>query len=293
MIVFINGEFVPEADAKVSIFDRSFLYGDGLFETVRICNGKPFRWAGHLDRLQCGAGFLAIDIPYTHEAVTRFASQLIAKNQVTEALLRLTLSRGVGARGYSPKGADRPTLVMTLHPLGTPHSEPAVSADCDPETSAPPQWQAHTTSLRLAAGDRLAEFKTCNKLIQVLARSEAEAAGADEALLMNTEGFVVEAATGNLFWIQDGTVFTPPLSDGVLRGITRGVVCELCRDLGLPMREAHVTLPQLHRVDAAFLSLSSLGIVELSHIDGASLGRSPMVATLFNAYHALVRAECA
>lgn len=284
MTVFLNGHFVPEAEARVSVFDRSFLYGDGLFETIRVANGKPFRWAQHLERLERGAEFLGMQAPFPPEALGRFATELIARNQMTEALLRLTLSRGVGVRGYSPKGADQPTLVMTLHPMGAPVSEPT--------PSDPIRWRAHTASFHLPANEPLAQFKTCNKLAQILARAEAEAAGADEALLTNTDGFVVEGASSNLFWIQNGSVCTPPLTDGILRGVTRGVVCELCATLRLPVRERHLRPLELLQTDAVFVSLSSLGIVELAAIDGTRLGNSPVVNQLANAYQALVRAEC-
>ena len=116
MTVFLNGEFVPEERATVSVFDRSFLYGDGLFETMRIVNGRPFRWEQHLKRISSGAGFLKIRLPKCFASLRASADQLIAANQMPESLLRLTLSRGVGLRGYSPKGADEPSLVMSLHP---------------------------------------------------------------------------------------------------------------------------------------------------------------------------------
>ena len=285
MIVFLNGQFVSDADAVVSVFDRSFLYGDGLFETLRVSRGKPFRWAAHMERLAQGARFLGIKLPFAPAPLLAAAQELIARNAMPEALLRLTLSRGVGVRGYSPKGADQPTLVMSLHPFGAPAS--------GSETGAPLRWRANTAVVRLPAGDALAQFKTCNKLAQVLARSEAEAASADEALLMNTDGHVVEAATGNLFWVQGETVFTPPLADGILRGITRGVVVELCGQLGLPFKEANVTPAQLKQADAAFLSLSSFGIIELSEIDGVQVGRCAIVTKLFEAYNKLLRIECA
>src|ERR1017187_269469 len=168
MLIFLNGQIVPEEQAVVSIFDRGFLYGDGLFETMLVFNGKPFRWAQHLQRLQCGAEFLKIKLPFTNEALRSSVAELVVKNQMPDSLLRLTLSRGVGVRGYSPKGAERPTLVMSLHPA------PPINA---PKT---PGWRLITSSFRLPAGEPLAQFKTCNKLPQVLARAEADAAGADE-----------------------------------------------------------------------------------------------------------------
>ena len=293
MTVFLNGQFVPEAEAKVSVFDRSFLYGDGLFETVRISNGKPFRLQPHLQRLEQGAEYLGIKVPYSVAALSGFVNELTARNAMKEALLRITLSRGVGVRGYSPKGANQPTLVMSLHPFGVPISESVSTERAGSEIGAPVRWRAHLASVRLPAGDALAQFKSCNKLAQVLARAEAEAAGADEALLLNTDGFVVEAATGNLFWVQAGSVCTPPLADGILRGITRGVVLEICQQLDMPVQEVNVRPEDLCGVDAVFLSLSSYGIVELSGIGEAAVGRSPIVTKLFQTYSELLRSECA
>ena len=292
MTAFLNGQFVAEAQAVVSVFDRSFLYGDGLFETMRVANSKPFRWTLHLDRLERGAEFLGIKVPFSREALASFAAELIANNQLPEALLRLTLSRGIGARGYSPKGADKPTLVMTLHPFGAPVSNPARPKHAGSETGVPIRWRVRTASFRLPAGEPLAQFKTCNKLAQILARAEAEAAGADEALLLNTDGFVVEGASSNLFWIEHGTVCTPPLASGILPGVTRGVVCELCAKLNLTVRESALRPADLIKADAAFLSLSSHGIVELAEIDAAKLSLSPITHQLHEACAALVQEEC-
>src|SRR5438874_2265770 len=125
MRVFVNGQFVPEEEAVVSVLDRGFLYGDGLFEAVRIFNGQPFRWFQHLERLQRGAEFLGIKLPFSPDALRGFAEELILQNEMPDSLLRLTLSRGIGPRGYSPKGAEQPTIVMSLHPVPALHQEKA------------------------------------------------------------------------------------------------------------------------------------------------------------------------
>ena len=271
MMVFLNGQLVPEERAMVSVFDRGFLYGDGLFETVRIGRGKPFRWAQHLERLQRGAEFLGLQLPLTEAALGKAARELIALNALPDGLLRVTLSRGVGLRGYSPRGADRPTLVMSLHPL------PGVK-------EAARGWRLVTSARRLPAGEALAQYKTANKLAQILARAEADAVGADEALLLNTDGLVIEGASSNLFWIQAGTVCTPPITSGVLAGITRGVVLELGRELALPVQETTVTQVELRRAEGVFLTLSSLGVVVAAELDGVPLAQSPLVEKLHRAY---------
>jgi aminodeoxychorismate lyase len=279
MTVFLNGEFVPEEKAVVSIFDRSFLYGDGLFETIRVFNGQPFRWAAHLERLQRGAEFLRIRVPFSGEALRGFAGQLVKENQAGQSLLRVTLSRGAGVRGYSPKGAERPCLAMSLHPA------PAIDGQ------QPPQWRIVTSSFRLPAGEPLAQFKTCNKLPQILARAEADAAGAEEAVLLNTDNEAAEGTSSNLFWISEGGVCTPPLSSGILPGVTRDVVSEICRKLGITFRQAAIGPKKLLSSEGVFFSLSSVGIAEAVRLDGKSLKQSAWVRKLHTAYWELVEEE--
>jgi branched-chain amino acid aminotransferase len=278
VIVFLNGQFVPEEQAVVSVFDRSFLYGDGLFETIRIFRGRPFRWADHMERFRRGADFLKIRIPHEADELLAFTVQLIERNRLPDSLLRITLSRGVGLRGYSPRGANQPTLVISLHPA------PAI-------TQPPPAWRVIIASVRLPASEPLAEFKTGNKLPQILARAEADAAGADEALLLNTNGEVVEGSSSNLFWIKDSTICTPPLPSGILPGVTRLVVSEICHCLALTRRETSITPAELPQSDGAFLSLSSQGIIEIAALNGFNLARSPLTAKIRDAYLSLTQTK--
>jgi len=279
MLVFLDGRFLPKDQALVSVFDRSFLYGDGLFETMLVLNGKPFRFDQHVERLQRGAEFLKIRLPFSAPVLREFASELIRVNQMPDAILRLHLSRGAGQRGYSPKDANQPTLIMALHS----HSPVNLRQ--------PPQWRLITSSFRLPAGEPLAKFKTANKLPQILARAEAEAKNADEGLLRNTDGHVIEAAGSNLFWIANRAVCTPSLDSGILPGVTRAVVFELCEQLSVPIREENIHPENLRRQDGVFLSLSTLGIVEAAESDGQVLGRSDLTSQIREAYWALVRRE--
>jgi aminodeoxychorismate lyase len=280
MIVFLNGQFVPESQAVVSVFDRGFLYGDGLFEGIRVFNGRLFRWKQHMERFQLGANFLRIAVPFSAEAIEEFATRLIFENQMPNSLLRLTLSRGVGPRGYSPRHADQPTLVMATYPMASV------------EPSNPPAWRVFISSFRLPAGEPLARLKNLNKLPQVLARAEADAEGAEEALLLNSDGYVVEGSTSNLFWITNGTVCTPPLPSGILPGVTRAVIVELCGKIGVVVREENIGLAELHGMDGAFLSLSSNGIAEVAFVNGKPQKRSPVAKRLSEAYWNLVQTEC-
>jgi aminodeoxychorismate lyase len=272
MIVFLDGELVPEELAVVSVFDRGFLYGDGLFETIRVSGARPFLWDEHIARLERGAAFLKIQVPFPADVLQKHAEVLIQRNQLPEALLRLTLSRGIGPRGYSPRGAVKPRLVMSMHPF------PATDSAC------PAQWSLVTASVRLPAAEPLAQFKTCNKLAQIMARSEADAAGVQESLLLNTDGFVVEASSSNLFWIIGGNVITPPLMSGVLAGVTRAMVLELCQGLGIATQEGTIRPEELAKAEGVFLSLSSVGIAEGVSLDAHQLARSPLVPRIAKAY---------
>ena len=256
--------------------DRAFLYGDGLFETMRLVHGRPFRWQEHAERLKQGADFLKIKLPFSSTKLHEFAVKLAAKNKTPDTLLRLTLSRGVGAHGYSPKNAIKPTLVMSLRPV--------------PKTGQGKvtQWNLVTSSFHLPADDPLAAFKTCNKLAQVMARAEADAVGADEALLANTNGFIVEGASSNLLWTNRGVVYTPPLAAGILPGVTRTVVLEIAAKLKIPVRQKNIRLKELMKSNGIFLSLSSFGIVEAKSLNGKTVNKSPITRQIACAYDGLL-----
>ena len=276
-IAFVNERFVPEEQAAVSIFDRAFLYGDGLFASIRVCNGRPFRWGRHMLRMHRGANFLGITIPFPDARLREFATELIRLNGLREAVVRLTISRGTGARGYSPKSATRPTVVMTLHPL-----EPI---------GASGSWRLRTSTFTLRSADPLSYFKSCNRLVQVLARSEAEAAGFDEALLLNDAGHAVETASGNLFWIEDENVCTPPLGTGILPGVTRSVIFEICEALGRRVQEQNIGREQLLAAQGAFTSMSSLGVVEITAIDDKTIANAEFISAVREAYDDVLRWE--
>jgi branched-chain amino acid aminotransferase len=270
MLVFLNGQFVPEAQAVVPVNDRGFMYGDGLFETMRVCGGRPFRLAQHLERLMRGADLLKIKCPFTPKELQEFAGQLIGQNKMPEAILRLTLTRGPGERGYTPRTDGRPTVVMTLHDA--------------PLLEGPIQWSLITSSYRIPAADPLSSFKTLNKLTHVMARSEAVEQGADEALLVNTNGEVAETTSGNLFWVYQDNICTVPTGRGVLPGITRAVVLEICQTLGLPTNKRVIKPEALRSSEGIFITQSALGIVPVAAFNGEPVAPSPLVAQISRAY---------
>ncbi len=279
MIVFLNGNFLPEADAVVPLNDRGFLLGDGLFETIRVAQGRPFRLAQHLERLARGADFLKIKLPFTAKEIQKFAGELIGKNNLPDAVLRVTLTRGPGARGYSTKGADQPTLALTLQPL-------------PPENGGEPLlWSLVTSSFRIPASDALSSFKSTSKILNVLARAEAEEKGADEALLVNTNGEVAETAGGNIFWIYRDKICTVPTGRGVLPGITRAVVLEICQALGLETNKRVIKPEMLRNAEGIFVTQSALGLIPVAAFDGQPVAPSPLVDQIASAYSEMLVRE--
>jgi aminodeoxychorismate lyase len=272
MIVFLNGKFVPEEQAVVSIFDRGFLYGDGVFEAIRIRGGKPFRWEQHIKRLHDGADLLKLRIPYSTEELLQRVLELSQKNDMQEAILRLYISRGIGQRGYSPKGANNPFLAMALFPV------PEI------DVNNPPLRKVIFAKIRVPEGHPITRIKSTNKLIQVLARAEADDAGADEALLINGSGHVAEGTSCNVFWIDGNTVCTPAIECGALPGITRDLVLELCEKLRICTEETTASPRKLVASDGVFLSHTTMGVVEVEQLDGKTIKRSPLVQTIQKAY---------
>jgi branched-chain amino acid aminotransferase len=277
MLVFLNGHFLPEAQAVVPVNDRGFLLGDGLFETMRVVNARPFRMAQHLERMTRGADFLKIKPPFTPNELEKFAAQLVEQNKMPDSILRVTLTRGPGERGYSPKNAGTPTLVMTLH--------------ATPSLENPVEWNLVTSSFHILATDPLSSFKTTSKILHIMARAEAAEKGADEALLINTNGEVAETASGNLFWVYQDKICTVPTGRGVLPGITRAVVLEICQSLGLQVNKRVIKPEALRNSAGIFVTQSALGITPVSVFDGEPVAPSPLVDQIAQAYNEMLAKE--
>lgn len=258
--IWMNGLLLPASEARVSIWDRSWMYGDGLFETFRIHNGRPFRWQDHWKRFEKGARQLRMVLPFDESELKIALHGVLQANQLEAGMGRIHLSRGVGVRGYSPRGADSPIVVVAALPF--PH---------------PPAHRAHgltlhLSSVRLVTEDPVGAYKTASKLSIILAQLEAEESGASAALLTDGLGDVGETSRGNLFWVEpSGRIATSPLSTGILDGVTRKVVLEICDELDLEHVEARITPSQLLSQSGAFVTGSSFGLEAVAEIN-----QSPM-----------------
>jgi branched-chain amino acid aminotransferase len=279
MIVFLNGNFLPESEAVISINDRGFLLGDGLFETIRVVNSRPFRMAQHLERMTRGLNFLKITPSFTPKELQKFAVDLVGRNKLPDSILRVTITRGGGPRGFSPKASGIPTVAMTLSPL------PATNPD------EPLQWSLVTSPFRVPASDPISSYKSTSRILNILARSEAESRGADEALLLNTNGEAAEAAGGNMFWVYREQICTVPTGRGVLPGITRAVVLEICQALGLTTNKRVIKPEMLRNAEGIFITNSALGIVPVVSFDGEPVAPSPLVDQIATAYNEMLLNE--
>jgi len=271
MEIFLNGEFIQEEEARVSVFDRGFLYGDGVFETLRVYNGKPFLLDRHLGRLAHSLGGLYINDPYDFEQWYDYVKELIVRNNAKESILRIQVSRGVGKRGYTSSGNYSPTAVISLH-------------DAPPVNDKGHQLDLIAASGILADHDPLSTLKTSNKLVNIIAMREAERAEAHDAVLFNGQGYTTETSSSNIFIILEGKLYTPPLASGCLAGITRGYVLELAAELGIDSLQKDLELEQLKNSEGFFLTNSIQEIQPVKSLNGDSINQSPVTSELQRVY---------
>lgn len=253
---FVNGRFVPEKQAVVSITDRGFLYGDGVYETIRIYGGKPFLLHDHLRRLNNSMQGLKLPPPMSLIEIGRAIQKLIGVNKLKDAVVRVTITRGSGPRGFDTAGCGKPTIAIAASAFSGPPPEnynrgimaAVVSVRRTDPKAVPP------------------EIKSNNCLNQILARMEASELGAQEAILLTPAGQVCEASAGNVFVVKDGVVLTPRLDGHLLPGITRDWVMRLAREAGYPVREEKLGITTLTAADEIFLTNSTMEIMPVTRL---------------------------
>jgi aminodeoxychorismate lyase len=272
MTVFVNGNFVSDDQAVISVFDRGLMYGDGCFETIRVYGGKPAFWSEHLERLS--QTLKALSIPYLVDSnhLAWLARKLIEDNQVSNGVLRLQITRGLGHRGYSMEGADHPSLIVSIHPL-----PPGINDGFK-------VWKIRTSATRIDVESPLTGFKSSNKLLQILGKAEADIYQVDDVLFLTRNGHASETSSSNLFWFDGETICTPPLSAGILPGITRGVVIEIFQGRKNPVQERLITLQELQEQKIIFLTQSVWEIMAVFSLDGCPCLQSSAVESLRKEY---------
>lgn len=282
-IVYLNGEYLPASQAKVSVFDHSFLYGDGCFETIIVRQGRPFRLDEHITRLFRSATVLRIRIPLAPEALAAAVLETVRRNGFQDAYTRITLSRGEGYASADPRLAEKATLVIIAYDLG---GHPA-----ERFTSKGPGMRCIIASTRrtppVCVEPRL---KANNYLNQIFARMEAVAAGVDDAIMLDIANFVTETPSRNIFVVRDGKLLTPR-AHNVLNGITREVVMDLAQKNGWPVAEADLTAYDLYTADEVLTTSTAGGIKAIVEVDGRPIGngqKGPITRALGEQYEAML-----
>lgn len=261
-LIYIDGEFYPKSQAKVSVFDHGYLYGDGIFEGIRAYNGRIFRCEEHIDRLYKCAKAIALDILLTKEEVTEAMLETVRRNNLKNAYIRLIVSRGVGDLSLSPKKCPKATVVIIADEI-----------QLYPQEMYEKGLNAITSSVRRNSPASLdPQIKSLNYLNNVLARIEADRYGAAEALMLNHEGVVAECTGDNVFIVVDGKVYTPPIYVGALDGITRKMAIEACKRLGIEVYEKEFTLFNLYNADECFFTGTAAEVIAVTKVDGRTIG---------------------
>jgi branched-chain amino acid aminotransferase len=282
MKIYIDGKYFDEASAKISVFDHGLLYGDGIFEGIRAYNGRVFKLKEHIDRLYCSAKSILLDIPISHAEVAQAVVQTCRDNQVRDGYIRLVVTRGVGSLGLNPRGCKRPSIIIIA---GKIQLYPPELYQKGMDIITVPTVRNLHSALNPA-------IKSLNYLNNILAKIEANNAGCEEAVMLNSEGFVAECTGDNLFIIKDRSLLTPPLSAGALYGITRRVVMDIAADGGLKVSETTLTRYDLFNADECFLTGTGAEIVPVVRIDGRQIGDGkpgPETRKLVSQYHALTK----
>ncbi len=280
MKIFIDGKFYSERDAKISVFDHGFLYGDGVFEGIRAYNGRVFKLKEHIDRLFYSAKAILLEIPMSHQKISQAVIDSCRVNKIRDGYIRLVVTRGVGTLGLNPKSCKKPSTVIIAGKIQV--YPPEVYAQGIDIVTVPTTRNLHS-ALNPA-------IKSLNYLNNILAKIEANNAGCQNGLMLNAEGFVSECTVDNVFIIKNGDVFTPPLSAGALYGITRHTVMELAVQNGLKVSEPNLTRYDLYNADECFLTGTGAEIMPVIKIDGRVIGTGKpgnLTRKLVQEYHAL------
>jgi branched-chain amino acid aminotransferase len=260
--VWIDGQITSGAEARIPVFDHGLLYGDGLFEALRINSGRVFRMEKHLARLAAGAKAMGIELPGGLEGMQQVVLETARAHAEPDAYVRLIVTRGDGGLGVDPSSCPRPRVICIVGRIQLYPAEKLVRG-----------IDLVTVSLRRPPADSLdPRVKSLNYLTNVLSRREATLRGADEALVLNHDGLVAEASVANVFAVLSGELVTPPATQGALEGITRGALLELAKEHGIACSERPIGRFDLFAADEVFLSGTAARVVPVATLDGQAIG---------------------
>ena len=283
-VIYVNGRFMAKEEATVSVYDHGYLYGDGVFEGIRVYGGRIFKLDAHVHRLFDSAHTLGIQIPLSREEMTQAILETVRRTGFRDAYIRPVVSRGAGDLGIDPRKCPRPNVVIIVD-----------SIQLYPEEAYRKGLRMITTSTRQRPVDVLnPRIKTCNYLNNILARMEANLVGVDEGLMLTTQGYVAECTADNVFVVKSDRVLTPPAHLGILQGITRQTVLDVCGGLGIAAGEQILTLHDMYTADECFLTGTGVEMGPVVELDGRRIGTGrpgPITMRILAAFRELAARE--
>jgi branched-chain amino acid aminotransferase len=280
--IYLDGQFLDEPDAKISVFDHGLLYGDGVFEGLRSYSGRVFRLDTHLDRLWASARAISLEIPLAKEVVARAVNETLAANKLIDGYVRLLVTRGAGSLGLDPNRTKNPQVIVIADTISL---YPQEFYDKGLRIVTAATQRVHSAALS-------PRIKSLNYLNNIMAKLEGLQAGCVEALMLNHKGEVAECTGDNVFVVRSGRLLTPPPDAGILEGITRGAVMELAHAAGIDCHEATLTRYDLYTSDECFLTGTAAEVIPVVEIDGRQIGSGtpgPITSRLTTDFHRLVR----
>jgi branched-chain amino acid aminotransferase len=280
--VWINGKLFDRADAKISVFDHGLLYGDGVFEGIRIYGGQVFRLREHIDRLYDSARHILLEVPLNREQMTQAVLDTVKANAKQDGYIRLVLTRGAGSLGLDPQKCSDPQIIIIVDDISL---YPAEFYEKGLEVITASIIRNHPNALN-------PRIKSLNYLNNILAKIEAVRAGCQEAIMLNHNGEVAECTGDNIFVVKHGTLRTPHMVAGILEGITRNAVIELARAAKIPVQEVALTRHDIYSADECFLTGTAAEVVSVVKCDGRIIGNGkpgPITRQLRERFHQLAR----
>ena len=260
--IYLDGQFLDEPDAKISVFDHGLLYGDGVFEGIRFYNGRVFLLEDHLDRLDDSAKAILLTVPLERDAMREMVLETCRKNNLRDGYIRLVITRGKGDLGLNPNKCPKPTIFCI-----------AATIELYPEKYYTEGLRVNTVPTQRVSPAALSPaIKSLNYLNNILAKIEGNLYGAQESIMLNAQGFVAECTADNLFMVKKDKVFTPHVSDGALGGITRRLMFDLAAEMGRAVIEANLTRYDLFVADELFCTGTGAEVVPISEVDGRKIG---------------------
>ena len=282
--IYLDGQYVSKEDAKVSVFDHGFLYGDGIFEGIRVYSGNIFRCKQHLVRLYDSAKSIMLNIPLTMEEMEAAIIETIRRNEMQDGYIRLIVSRGRGNLGIDPRSCPKASVIIIVEQLAI-----------YPEEAYRNGLRSVSVSQRRNIPDALnPKIKSLNYLNNILVKMQANLAEVGEAIMLNSQGYVAEGSSDNIFIVKNKVVYTPPCYLGALEGITRNAIIDLCGELGYKLKEEPFTLHDVYVADEVFFTGTAAEVIAVREVDGRMIGSGqagPVTLHLLERFRELVKQD--